>query len=764
MDTLPIHRVFSLPDSVCTAHAVLSKAARVCGGFLLLAFSLGLALAADQPAGHGDGRLPLSQERSLSRGGVVSVMPLDKLLDLSAPTAALVEEAKLELVARAARAEQLAHATGWQLFGSLRYADVTELLTESRDSQYSTRVFTVGLRHPLLGSDWKEKQAIANARHDVAIHSETLRVLMISTRREIRIAYADWWRSQQEHRWCVEARRLSTETGQTISQRLDAGLLTRAEAERQRLAVTGPLMQCDRVEQNRIARQQRLQALTPVAVDHQHLAVADELPEASDVFLGESSSLDRHPLLVAARLKLEHARAARNLPWHDGVESHFQVAANTESRPGFGRPGREWSLGVSFAMPLGLSAYQDARRREAQALAESVFAAYQAQSVALHQAFERLRVSYEQSLQRLRSVQAQWHGVESGMAEAFMRRDAGLEDRQDIIVEKIKLGFALIELWHAAWLHQVELMQFSDALDVEFPWTGPGSLGHESDSRGLARPRHAWQTIGSTSLPPVDVPAPGGSEWTRGTYIWDSQSLLDPASRADALAELREAGMTRLYLGLTAEQVADVGKVQPLLASLISAADSQNMEVSLLLGEPTWIEPEGRAALVELIHLFKALPFRTLHLDLEVEQLGWPVPPERVSNWLETLRVAAQESPWPIEISSHHRWFRADTVGHVCVPCVLPEIGVSRVSLMIYTRNAERSVALTEEIARRWPHLRFRLAQSVERILPADESWFGETADRLDSQGRRFRVRLAPSGVDGLDWQDWTDYPRGGGY
>ena len=79
---------------------------------------------------------------------------------------------------------------------------------------------------------------------------------------------------------------------------------------------------------------------------------------------------------------------------------------------------------------------------------------------------------------------------------------------------------------------------------------------------------------------------------------------------------------------------------------------------------------------------------------------------------------------------------------------------------MIYTRNAERSAELAEEIAQRWPALHFRLAQSVEPQLPATESWAGVPSRQLQQQVERWRTRLQPVGVTGIDWQDWSYYPH----
>ena len=75
--------------------------------------------------------------------------------------------------------------------------------------------------------------------------------------------------------------------------------------------------------------------------------------------------------------------------------------------------------------------------------------------------------------------------------------------------------------------------------------------------------------------------------------------------------------------------------------------------VLLLLGDPAWINPADRPKLMALIRRFQNVPFDGLHLDLEVEQLGWPVPAARLQDWLNTVKEAKKRSPWPLSISAH---------------------------------------------------------------------------------------------------------------
>lgn len=249
-------------------------------------------------------------------------------------------------------------------------------------------------------------------------------------------------------------------------------------------------------------------------------------------------------------------------------------------------------------------------------------------------------------------------------------------------------------------------------------------------------------------------------KWSQASYVWDSEALLEPGQRPAELDALRNAGMDKIYLGLKAAQIKDLGTTRQRLEQLLRDAAGKGVQVSLLLGDPSWIEPPERHQLTDLLAKLKVLAFSSLHLDLEVEQLGVPVPDQRLKDWLETLRVASSVSPWPVEISSHHRWFADPKPGQTCVPCALPDAGVRQVSLMIYTRNPNNSARMAEQIARRWPDLQFRLAQSTEPQLDATESWAGASTEQLQHQSSAWREQLQPLGIAGIDWQAWRDFPK----
>ena len=137
--------------------------------------------------------------------------------------------------------------------------------------------------------------------------------------------------------------------------------------------------------------------------------------------------------------------------------------------------------------------------------------------------------------------------------------------------------------------------------------------------------------------------------WRRGVYIWDSRALLNPATRTDELSRLDRTGIQRLYIGLSAEQLAQPEVVRTLDAVAITLR-KRGFEPVLLLGDPDWMAPEHRASLIAIIWKLKSVSFSALHLDLEVEQRGWPVPAKHVREWLDTLKGNPPGNQYPSEV------------------------------------------------------------------------------------------------------------------
>ncbi len=260
---------------------------------------------------------------------------------------------------------------------------------------------------------------------------------------------------------------------------------------------------------------------------------------------------------------------------------------------------------------------------------------------------------------------------------------------------------------------------------------------------------------------PGPAPAPSPATWSQGVYIWDSRQLLDHTGLEPELRQLHQQGIDDLLVGLSPAQVEAGAATERALARLLERAHGRGMTVQLLLGDPSWIQPAHRPELLALVARYRPLPFDGLHLDLEVEQLGWPVPDQRLREWVDTLRAVQQASPWPVGMASHPRWFEPGPAGGdpFCLPCQLPPLRA--ISLMIYGPDLARSAARARTIARRWPGRHFRLAQSLEAGLSPRLNWPGTSSGQLQGQVRPWRHVLESAGLGGIDWQDWQSYPKG---
>lgn len=670
------------------------------------------------------------------------------------PLSALLAQVENSAVARASYAEQDALSAlrrqreaeaGWQWFAAAGAGSYRELVTDTLSDDYYGRDLTLGLRHPLLGSLRRQQQAIEAVELEQQRQHARTALQHAELRLALRSAYADWWRAQQEQQWCVALEPAAQSALTQIQQRLHAGWLLASEAR----SMQGPWQalqrRCTQAELMREETRDALADFTGKPLTERDQALAEPLASTIQPLTVWRQALTEHPRLRERKDELQHAERNLQSPWYAGVDSSFNVAQSYEYRSGADQSGDGLVASISVSTPFDLFGYGRDQAVEAQARHQGAQARLQIEREQLLQGLGQALRAQREAQEQLAAARERLAVARQAYDEQRLRRntelDRGLQNELTAAVELQAASLALIGAWHGAWLREAALRLFVE---------DDARLGNL-----FGRARQLWGQPDSVAAVAAPVTA-----WRQGVYLWDSYRLLQADTRSAELKALRKAGMQRIYLGLTARQVADMTGLRRDLQRSLDDAHKQGLEVALLLGDPAWIEPGGRQGLLTLIKRLKGLPFDALHLDLEVEQLGWPVPNDRLQDWLNTLTAVSQLNTWPLEISSHHRWFAQPQPGQPCVPCAIPQSDVRQVSLMIYTRNPTRSAELAREIARRWPALGFRLAQSVEPQLTSEESWSGATPSVLQQQVQRWRVSLEPAGVTGIDWQDWTHYPR----
>lgn len=667
-------------------------------------------------------------------------LPLAELLAQAAAAPVLRQgDAELEAL-QAATAQRRAEA-GWQLFGSASAGSYRELGEEDARDDYSGRRLALGVRHPLLGSLHRRLAQVQAALHGEEAQRLRLAVLRAEQRLQLRSAYADWWRVEEERALCRGIRAAAGEALPALEARTASGWMLASEAALLRERWSRLERRCADADDKRALARDWLGELVGRPLPADALPAADALASRPQPWPQWQQVLARHPRVAERQNRLAAAGQQRELPWYAALESTVSLGRGFERRSRLAEEGGDWAVSLDVSAPFDVLDYGRAQRQEQEARYRAAQAALEAERHALGR--ELLR-AWREHREALEGLQWQRERLDSRRLRQAERRQRSQLDGEDGVLSRqvadLDHGEALLErvaAWHALWLSEAALQLF-----VEDDPAAASLLGES---------RTHWQDE------PDSAPVPAG--WSQGVYIWDSRALLDARRRAGELDALQRAGMQRLYLGLSAEQVASLPALRQSLHGLLRDSRERGMQPVLLLGDPHWLLPGGRNALQRLLEDLAGLPFAALHLDLEVEQLGWPVPEQRLRDWLDTLALAARASDWPLEVSSHHRWF-AERSGEVCVPCALPQLGVGQVSLMIYTGNPARSAELAAAIARRWPALRFRLAQSIEPQLPASESLAGRSAAELQRQAGRWRARLEPAALAGIDWQAWSHYPR----
>ncbi|WP_455230658.1 TolC family protein [Geopseudomonas aromaticivorans] len=667
-------------------------------------------------------------------------LSLVRLLEQAAPAPTLRQGAAELEAMQAATAQRRAEA-GWQLFGSGSAGSYRELGEEGGRDDYSGRQLALGVRHPLLGTLQRRLAQVQSGLQAEEAQRLRLAVLRAEQRLQLRSAYADWWRVEEEIAVCRRIRAAAGEALPVLRARSEAGWMLPSEA-----ALLGERWSrlerlCREADEGRGLAQAWLGELAGQPLPAGATPAAEPLAARPQAWPQWQQVLERHPRLGERHSQLAVAGQQRELPWYAALESTVSLGRGFERRSRLAEEGGDWVASLDVSAPFDVLDYGRAQRREGEARYQAAQASVEAERHSLRQALLTALREHREALEglhwqrerlesrRLRQVERQQRSALDG--------EAGVEQRQVATLDYYEALLQQVAAWHGLWLSESALHLFIDDDPAAAPLLGEG--------------RERWQGE------PGALPAPAG--WSQGVYIWDSRVLLDARRRDGELEALQRAGMQRLYIGLSAEQVAGLPALRQPLQQLLQASRARGLQPVLLLGDPAWLRPAGRAGLQRLLQALAGLPFAALHLDLEVEQLGWPVPAQRLRDWLDTLALAARESEWPLELSSHHRWF-AEESGEVCVPCALPQLGVGQVSLMIYTANAARSAELAASIARRWPALRFRLAQSVEPQLPAAETLAGRSAGELQRQVGRWQAQLQPEALAGIDWQAWSHYPR----
>lgn len=669
---------------------------------------------------------------------------LDKMQDNPATTASQYEEQRL-----GAELNQRKESTGWSLFGGAdtgRYRD----LEKSGMQKYTGSGAQLGLRYPLLGAMQSRREAVINAEiaKDQARHSAAL--TYAEQQQQLRQTYIDWWKQEATANWCSIYLPIADTEQKSVAKRAELQQLRTSEKLWVEQHWRNLMRQCtDTAQQDSYLRQQ-LAYLYGDIIPRSAKPQSEPLPTQLASLEEWLPIIEQHPALQTHRAEEQGLQPLTQNRWTDRVDANFTISQRYESRRDINGSGGGTVAAINFEVPLasltGANRSNPTHSRQAVARQRTQDTRHN-----LIKILEQTLMQYQQRLDYIAERSLQQKRMQQVLLEQNARlnidTEGGFMNMRLAQIEKAEVEQDLISDWHAAWSVLAQLQ----VLTKDLP-----TAGQSSALNWASQPPLKTQSSVKKILPVLPA-----QSWTTAAYVWDSAALLDKKQQSEQIESLMQAGFNHIYLGFTPAQVNDLGLLAPEITQLLSQLKQRGFTVDLLLGDPLWLKDEHRNTMLQLIDKFAAQPFDHLHLDLEVEQLGWPVPESRLQDWLQTLEAATKRSPWPVTLVSHHRWFAPDQrLSSTCIPCALPKLNISGATLMLYSTAEQSVIERTSLILAAWPELKLHLAQSIEADLPVENSWRNSTAAELRTLNTRFHDQLKSQGLAGIAWQDWAHYPR----
>lgn len=246
----------------------------------------------------------------------------------------------------------------------------------------------------------------------------------------------------------------------------------------------------------------------------------------------------------------------------------------------------------------------------------------------------------------------------------------------------------------------------------------------------------------------------------KSVYVWDASSFLAPETRISSLQELKAKGFDHFLVSFTAEQISNFDKYynRMELEDLLSTSKSMGIRADLLLGEPTWLYPEERKDLIRIIERMKKFKFSGIHLDIEPDSLpGAEGKRENLLGLLiETVKEVKSKTDLNLSVSVHPRYLEGN-LGAISSKG-FAGLGLEYLAVMIYTTNPDTAIKRIRYIMLMHPSLNFRLAQSIERILPPEESYFSSGIDAYRDSMENISSELSNiRKFNGVIIQAWED-------
>ena len=677
---------------------------------------------------------------------------------------------------------------GWKFTAAGGYGHYTDIIDTGVTYSYNATRAQLGLTYPLLGAWDKQARQVDVSEGKLAESHIRLNAAQQLAQLELEANYARYWGAQEELK--VANAYLASEP--IIEPRLKLRAQNRLMLESEHLALASGYEHArgDRVRLQHLQDEtrNRLQQLTgrQLGPFDARAVMLPKIPE-----IQADTLIKQHPdlaVLNAQRDALKEQLADSN--WY-GIEGGFDIAGvDTKDLSTNGKNGNSVFVGLNITAPLSFTVgYHERKRLKAEI--EKSRLKYQRRS---DEIVGQLQSAVDKNAQLLHEAdfsaqhtQAASRGLTEGFLRSKTMENQGIDtvarrlnDYYSVAIEQIE---ARIKFWQA----NIELRSYLTASDLAAaPAATSDDLGGQLSKPILDVTRQLQGNKVSSAEPAAPLlmpasykttqpahlirtsmkPADAGPARNFAVYVWNSQDMLAQLQHTEKFwSGLQHLAISRLLLSLNAQQI-EQAKGQPgSLETFIEAAQQHGVAVELLLGEPSWIEPQHRDELITLIKSLRAIPFAGLHLDIEPHQLykKEPLTKTQFDNWIGTLRAAAAASPWPTAVDVHPRYFRDAPYTGWNLAQQLRDAGVKEVVLMIYNSNPRRVADVAKPIIASGSGMRFSVAQSIEQELSPGESHARQSPEEFQKSMQQLQTLLAGEPNTGrIALQGWNDLMRMG--
>jgi len=679
---------------------------------------------------------------------------------------ALVEVAELE--ENLLRFEREQAVSGLKMFGSAGLGHYKEAVTERRMRDYDRVRFSLGLHYPLLGTLARERINVLKAEARTWESRQQIKLARLKSLEALRSQYILLWGSQEQVKLCRSFLTDAPQVDRILLERKNKGLLLNADREEFLSAfalVRRNLANLKATEERALAN---INLLTngysgTFSAGIPHLPVP-----CIDRAVLRSTVLEQHPRIIRLRGLIEEQIGVINLARHSDIKAKISMLGHSDIDYPSAQDG--YGLRLQFTMDLP---WEFSRAGKAEAGVEQAH---------LRKLQRQLDMISGQLLADVDNALQRYEAAFENKGFATRRLKAALEAVRERVLRRSSLaGDTFEQLQRSRYQYYQAAMDYVDAEVSQLHATARLLVYNEDENRDNGKKVRIDSVINGNFLKPLnqlqlpqpdaDVPSlkenakrkPKAIHRGIGVYVWNTKKLFALEKSNDAFWQgVRKNKIIKMLLSFNRLQLDKLmlppGEKE--LRRFIRRANDEGVSIGLLLGEPTWILPEHRRNLLNIVDRFQGMGFSVIHLDLEPNQLAHMQLSDTylLAHLLRTVQAVSRLSRLPVEIDLHPRYLnlRGET-GDFCLGCGLQNLDGVSVTLMIYVNNPKRVAALAQPLLEKFPEIPFSIAQSVEPQLGNDESYAGISRVQLQKKLTALQ-KILGNRVRNIYIQSWQDY------